>query len=106
MQDLILIMLCAAVVAVGTVAIIDCSNPITVALDGVVVKKTMELNVSDELRMSYAYTVWVEAQGKIYKFDVDKKTYFSVEVGTPVKVGIATGRYWGLPCTSPVLIVP
>jgi len=106
MEDLIMIMLCVSLVVIGTIAIIDCANPITITLDGVVIKKAVELNISDKFQMSYIYTVWVKAEGKTYKFNVSKKTYFSVEEGTPVKVGVTAGRYWGLPCTSSVLIVP
>jgi len=106
MDDIVGIVLLISVLIVGGLYILECGMPITQTIDGAVIKKTMELDVLDKAPGSYIYTVWVKAGGKVYKFTVGKSTYFSLEEGAPVKVGLAIGRMWGTYCTSPVLIVP
>lgn len=99
------VLLLALAVIVG-VFFLECATPITQTVTGTVVKRTMVMDILDEVPGTYIYTVWVEADGKTYKFTVDKTTYFALPEGTEVQIGLAIGRIFGSACTAPVLIAP
>lgn len=97
------LLLLALGVVVG-MFLLDCSSPIIQTVPGTVVKKAMSLDISGKVAGDYIYEVWVKTSEGVYKFTVDKVTFFSLEEGDSVKVGLAIGRLFGSLCTSPVLI--